>query len=126
MSNAAETLAYIIGGRLVLSTGQAIANLALSTKASIQQAAALYSATAATLTANKAEAESAKQAVLSAQSKQADANATLARANAELVAAEQKLAADRMRQESELNNMRSVQAALVAERELEVSRLSSQ
>ncbi len=126
VSNAAETLAYIIGGRLVLSTGQAIANLALSTKASIQQAAALYSATAATLTANKAEAESAKQAVLSAQSKQADANATLARANAELVAAEQKLAADRMRQESELNNMRSVQAALVAERELEVSRLSSQ
>ncbi len=65
VSNAAETLAYIIGGRLVLSTGQAIANLALSTKASIQQAAALYSATAATLTANKAEAESAKQAVLS-------------------------------------------------------------
>ncbi|AXH56319.1 phage tail tape measure protein [Pseudomonas amygdali pv. lachrymans] len=126
VSNAAETLAYIIGGRLVLSTGQAIANLALSTKASIQQAAALYSATAATLTANKAEAESAKQAVLSAQSKQADANTTLARANAELVAAEQKLAADRMRQESELNNMRSVQAALVAERELEVSRLSSQ
>ncbi|WP_259641253.1 phage tail tape measure protein, partial [Pseudomonas cannabina] len=126
VSNAAETLAYIIGGRLVLSTGQAIANLALSTKASIQQAAALYSATAATLTANKAEAESAKQAVLSAQSKQADANATLARANAELVAAEQKLAADRMRQESELNNMRSVQAALVAERELEVSKLSSQ
>ncbi|KPB95756.1 phage tail tape measure protein [Pseudomonas syringae group genomosp. 3] len=126
VSNAAETLAYIVGGRLVLSVGQAIANLALSTKASIQQAAALYSATAATLTANKAEAESAKQAVLSAQSKQADANATLARAKAELVAAEQKLAADRMRQESELNNMRSVQAALVAERELEVTRLSNQ
>ncbi|KPW42329.1 Lambda family phage tail tape measure protein [Pseudomonas syringae pv. apii] len=126
VSNAAETLAYIVGGRLVLSIGQAIANLALSTKASIQQAAALYSATAATLTANKVEAESAKQAVLSAQSKQADANATLARANAELAAAEQKLAADRMRQESELNNMRSVQAALVAERELEVTRLSNQ
>ncbi|QOI03383.1 phage tail tape measure protein [Pseudomonas savastanoi] len=126
VSNAAETLAYIIGGRLALSAGQAVASLALATKASIQQTAALVGSTAANLAAAKAEAESSKQAVISAQSKQADANATLARANAEIVAAEQKLAADRMRQQSDLNNLRSIQAVLVAEREQEVTRLSNQ
>lgn len=126
VSNAAETLAYIIGGRLALSAGQAVASLALATKASIQQTAALVGSTAANLAAAKAEAESSKQAVISAQSKQADANATLARAGAEIVAAEQKLAADRMRQQSDLNNLRSIQAVLVAEREQEVSRLSNQ
>ncbi len=126
VSNAAETLAYVLGGRLAISAGQAAVGFLASTKASIQQAAALAASTAASLNASKAEADSAKQALLSAQSKQTDAKASLARANAEILSAEQKLASDKIRQESDLNNLRSVQAALVAERELEVTRLSNQ
>ncbi|MDU8429177.1 phage tail tape measure protein [Pseudomonas syringae pv. actinidifoliorum] len=126
VSSAAETLAYIIGGRLAISSAQAAASFLAATKASIAQAGALVYSTKMTISNSAAEAASAKQLLSLAQLKEADAKATLTRAQAEVVAAQQKLAADRARQQSELNNLKSVQLTLTAEREQEAVRLANQ
>ncbi|AHZ95030.1 phage tail tape measure protein [Pseudomonas syringae] len=126
VSNVAETLAYVLGGRLAIAAGQATVGLVAATKASLTQAGALAYSTAMSLKNAAVEAASAKQSLLSAQSKQADANAMLARASAEVGLAEQKVAADRVRQQSEINNLKSVQATLAAERVLEEQRLAAQ
>lgn len=125
-SSAAETLAYVFGARLALSGAQAATGFALATKASIQQAAALVATTAAQWGAVNAETAAAKQALETAKSRQADALALMERARVEVLSAEQKIAADRMRQTSEINNLKSVQATLAAERSLEGQRLKAQ
>ncbi|SOQ11801.1 phage tail tape measure protein [Pseudomonas syringae group genomosp. 3] len=126
VSNVAETLAYVLGGRLAIAAGQAAVSLVVATKASLAQAGALAYSTTMSIKNAAAEAAAAKQTLLNAQSKQADATAMLARANAELGLAEQKVAADRVRQQSEINNLKAVQATLAAERVLEEQRLAAQ
>ncbi|MBV4531010.1 phage tail tape measure protein [Pseudomonas sp. SWRI107] len=125
-SSAAETLAYVFGARLALSGAQAASSFALATKASIQQAAALVATTAAQWGAVNADSAASRQALETAKSRQADALALMERARLEVVTAEQKIAADRMRQTSEINNLKSVQATLAAERSLEGQRLKAQ
>ncbi len=126
VSSAAETLAYIIGTRMAVAALQGAASFAMATKASVMQAGALAYSTAQSIRNTAAEAAAAKQTLLNAESKYADANAGMARANAEIAAAGQKVASDRMRQQSEINNLKSVQAALAAERVLEEQRLAAQ
>ncbi|SOS34698.1 tail tape measure protein [Pseudomonas syringae group genomosp. 3] len=126
VSSAAETLAYIIGTRMAVAALQGAASFAMATKASVMQAGALAYSTAQSIRNTAAEAAAAKQSLLNAESKYADANAGMARANAEIAAAGQKVASDRMRQQSEINNLKSVQAALAAERVLEEQRLAAQ
>ncbi|QOI04613.1 phage tail tape measure protein [Pseudomonas savastanoi] len=126
ISNVAETLAYIMGARLAISALQAAAAFGASFKASVMQAGALAYSTKMTISNTAAESASAAQSLLSAESKYADAKAMLARAGTEMVAAEQKVAADRLRQQSEINNLRTVQMTLTAEREQEAVRLANQ
>lgn len=126
ISGAAETLAYIFGARLAVAAAQGAASFAMATKASIMQASALAYSTTQSIRSAAAEAESSKQALLNAEAKNADARAMLARANTEIATAGQKVAADRTRQQSEINNLKSVQSALAAERVLEEQRLSAQ
>ncbi|KPW35532.1 hypothetical protein ALO87_200103 [Pseudomonas syringae pv. apii] len=126
VSSAAETLAYIIGTRMAVAALQGAASFAMATKASVMQAGALAYSTTQSIRNTAAEAAAAKQSLLNAESKYADANAGMARANAEIAAAGQKVASDRMRQQSEINNLKSVQAALAAERVLEEQRLAAQ
>ncbi|GFM89340.1 hypothetical protein PSCICO_47390 [Pseudomonas cichorii] len=126
ISSAAETLAYILGTRLAVAAAQGAAGFAMATKASIAQAGALARSTAMSIQNANTEAASAKQILTLAQLKEADAKATLTRAQAEVAAAQQKLAADRARQQSELNNLKTVQMTLMAEREQEAVRLASQ
>lgn len=126
VSNAAETLAYIIGARLALSTGQAVIGFAAATKASIQQAGALVYSAAATWKSVEADAATARQTLATTQARQADAKVLLERANLEVLAAEQKVASDRVRQQSDINNLKTIQTMLAAERVLEEQRLASQ
>nr|WP_082304668.1 phage tail tape measure protein [Pseudomonas amygdali] len=126
VSSAAETLAYIIGTRVAVAALQGAASFAMATKASIMQAGALAYSTTQSIRNTAAEAAAAKQSLLNAESKYADATAGMARANAEIAAAGQKVASDRVRQQSEINNLKSVQAALAAERVLEEQRLAAQ
>ncbi|WP_122239940.1 tape measure protein, partial [Pseudomonas syringae] len=126
VSSAAETLAYIIGTRMAVAALQGAASFAMATKASVMQAGALAYSTTQSIRNTAAEAAAAKQSLLNAESKYADANAGMARANAEIAAAGQKVASDRVRQQSEINNLKSVQAALAAERVLEEQRLAAQ
>lgn len=126
ITSVAENLAYVIGARLVVSAGQAAVSFAASTKAAIEQAVALAASARAADAAVVAEAALAKQSLVTAESRQADAKAVFERAGAEVAAAEQKVAADRIRQASEVGNLQSVQAALVAERVLEEQRLRAQ
>ncbi|KPB64247.1 Tail tape measure protein [Pseudomonas amygdali pv. myricae] len=126
VSSAAEKLAYIIGARVAVAAAQGAASFAMATKASIMQAGALAYSTTQSIRNAAAEAAAAKQSLLNAESKYADATAGMARANAEIAAAGQKVASDRMRQQSEINNLKSVQTALAAERMLEEQRLAAQ
>lgn len=126
VSSAAEKLAYIIGARVAVAAAQGAASFAMATKASIMQAGALAYSTTQSIRNTAAEAAAAKQSLLNAESKYADATAGMARANAEIAAAGQKVASDRMRQQSEINNLKSVQTALAAERMLEEQRLAAQ
>ncbi|WP_010216660.1 tape measure protein [Pseudomonas syringae group genomosp. 3] len=126
VSSAAEKLAYIIGARVAVAAAQGAASFAMATKASIMQAGALAYSTTQSIRNTAAEAAAAKQSLLNAESKYADATAGMARANAEIAAAGQKVASDRMRQQSEINNLKSVQTALASERMLEEQRLAAQ
>ncbi|MBA1200449.1 tape measure protein [Pseudomonas capeferrum] len=126
VSNVAETLAVIVGARLALAIGQAVIGFGAATKAAIQQAGATALSIAATNNQLKADAASAAQSLTSAQAKQADAQAALARANADVLSAQQKVASDRMRQQSEINNLKAVQTTLAGERVLEEQRLAAQ
>ncbi|WP_032648867.1 tape measure protein [Pseudomonas syringae group genomosp. 3] len=126
VSSAAETLAYIIGARLAVATAQGAAGFVMATKASIQQAAALTYGAAANWKSVEAEAATTRQTLASMQAKQADAKVMLQRANLEILSAEQKVASDRLRQQSEINNLKAVQITLAAEREQEATRLANQ
>lgn len=90
-----------------------------------QGAEALYAAKA-NQTALATTAKVAQQDLLAAQAKQIDAKASLERANLELSAAQGKVSSDRVRQASELANIKSVEAALAAELALEQERLKAQ
>ena len=90
-----------------------------------QGAAALY-AVNANQAALGASAATAKQDLWAAQAKQVDAKALLARAGLELSAAQGKVASDRARQLSDLAGMKSTQAVLAAEVDLERVRLGAQ
>lgn len=91
-----------------------------------QQAGQALYASKANQTLLASTAATAKGDLYAAQAKQIDAKALLQRANLEIKAAEGKVASDRVRQASELANIKSVQAALVAERLLEQQRLAAQ
>ncbi len=119
VTNVAETLAYIVGGRLALGLGQTVIGFGLATAASLKQAGALAYSTVAAIKQANADAAAASQAVMLAKSRQADAQAVLVRVNAEI-------AADRQRQQVFINNLRYVQTTLAAERALEESRLAAQ
>ncbi len=71
-------------------------------------------------------AATAAQDLAAAKSKQVDAKASVDRANAQVASAQRQVAADREVIASEINRIKSVQVALVAERELEVQRLKAQ
>lgn len=90
-----------------------------------QGAQALYAA-ASNQTLLTATAATAKGDLYAAQAKQIDAKALLQRANLEITSAEGKVASDRVRQGSELANIKTVQASLAAERLLEQQRLAAQ
>ncbi|WP_109512777.1 phage tail tape measure protein [Pseudomonas ovata] len=126
ITSVAETLAYVLGARVALSAGQAVVAFGAATVASVKQAAALVASSAASQLALKAEAETARQTLLTAESRQADALVLMERAKLEVVAAEQKVAADRLRQQSEINNLKSIQTVLAAEVTLEQHRLKAQ
>lgn len=91
-----------------------------------QQAGQALYASKANQTLLASSAATARGDLYAAQAKQIDAKALLQRANLEIKAAEGKVASDRVRQTSELTNIKSVQASLAAERLLEQQRLAAQ
>ena len=119
ISEHAETLSTVLNVVLYAALGKVAAGLA-------QWTAASGASVLANQKALTAAARTAQQDLLSAEAKQLDARALVARAGQELQAAQTKVAADRLRQESELASVRTVQAALVAEMALEQERLKAQ
>lgn len=126
LGNALENVAYVGAAALTLGAGKMAVSFAQATLASVKQAGALVLSTKASLEALTAEAALAKQSLLTAQTRQLEAKALVERASLELAAAEGKVASDRVRQASELGNLKFVQATLTAERELEGQRLKAQ
>ncbi|MET1069997.1 MAG: tape measure protein [Pseudomonas prosekii] len=92
----------------------------------VQQGGSALYAAASNQALLASTAAAAKGDLYAAQAKQIDAKALLQRAGLEIKAAEGKVASDRVRQASELSNIKAVQASLVAERLLEQQRLSAQ
>ncbi|MPQ84483.1 tape measure protein [Pseudomonas sp. MAFF 730085] len=109
----------------VMTTGLYVALGRIAGGFAQQGAQALYAA-ASNQTLLTATARTAKGDLYAAQAKQIDAKALLQRANLEITAAEGKVASDRVRQGSELANIKTVQASLAAERLLEQQRLAAQ
>lgn len=126
LGNALENVAYVGAAALTLGAGKMAVSFAQATLASVKQAGALVLSTKASLEALTAEAALAKQSLLTAQTRQLEAKALVERAGLELAAAESKVASDRIRQASELGNLKFVQSTLTAERELEAQRLKAQ
>lgn len=126
VTNVAETLAGVIAARLVLAAGQAAVSFVSATKASIEHTAALLRSVPAANAATVAAAASASQAAATAIARQAESKSVLDLAAADLAAAEQKVASDRVRQASEVGNLKFTQASLTAERELEMQRHAAQ
>ncbi|MFL1495496.1 phage tail tape measure protein [Pseudomonas antarctica] len=112
LSQALTTGLYVALARVAGGYAQQAGNALYAAKAN----QSLLTSTAAT----------AKGDLYAAQAKQIDAKALLQRANLEIKSAEGKVASDRVRQASELANIKSVQASLVAERLLEQQRLTAQ
>ncbi len=108
-----------------LTTGLYVALARVAGGYAQQAGNALYAAKANQSLLTSAAA-TAKGDLYAAQVKQIDAKALLQRANLEIKSAEGKVASDRVRQASELANIKSVQASLVAERLLEQQRLAAQ
>jgi tape measure domain-containing protein len=119
ISQHAETLSTVLNVVLYAALGKVAAGLA-------QWTAASGASIIANQKALSAAAKTAQQDLLAAEAKQLDARALVARAGQELLAAQTKVAADRMRQESDLAGVRSVQTALAAELALEQQRLKAQ
>ena len=119
ISQHAETLSTVLDVVLYAALGKVAAGM-------VQWTAASGASVLANQKALAAAARTAQQDLLAAEAKQVDARALVARANQELQAAQTKVATDRARQESELANVRAVQAALVAEMALEQERLKAQ
>ncbi|MBS5840637.1 MAG: tape measure protein, partial [Pseudomonas sp.] len=126
VGNALENVAYVGGAALTLGAGKLVASFAQSTAAAVKQAGALVLTTKASLEAVTAEAALARQSLATAQTRQAEAAAMVERAAVELSSAEAKVASDRLRQTSEIGNIKAVQSTLVAERVLEEQRLRAQ
>ena len=126
LGNALENVAYVGAAALTLGAGKMAVSFAQATLASVKQAGALVLSTKASLEALTAEAALAKQSLLTAQTRQLEAKALVERTGLELAAAESKVASDRIRQASELGNLKFVQSTLTAERELEAQRLKAQ
>lgn len=126
VGNALENVAYVGVAALTLGAGKLVASFAQSTAASVKQAGALVLTTKASLEAVTADAALARQSLVTAQTRQAEAAAMVERAAVELSSAEAKVASDRLRQTSEIGNIKAVQSTLVAERVLEEQRLRAQ
>ena len=109
----------------VLTTGLYVA-LARVAGGFAQQTAQAGFAALANQRALTISAATASQDLAAAKSKQVDAKASVDRANAQVASAQRQVAADREVIASEVNRIKSVQAALIAERELEVQRLKAQ
>lgn len=109
----------------VLTTGLYVA-LARVAGGFAQQTAQAGYAAVANQKALTVSAATATQDLAAAKSKQVDAKAAVDRANAQVASAQRKVAADKEVMASELNRTRAVQAAMVAERQVEVQRLKAQ
>lgn len=119
ISQHAETLSTVLNVVLYAALGKVAAGL-------VQWSAASGASVLANQKALSAAAKTAQQDLSAAEAKQLDARALVARAGQELQAAQSKVAADRLRQESDLAGVRSVQTALAAEFALEQQRLKAQ
>jgi tape measure domain-containing protein len=126
VGSALEKVAYVGAAALTVGAGKMVVSFAQSTAASVKQAGALALSTKASLEAVTADAALARQSLATAQARQAEAAVMVERAAVELSSAEGKVAADRLRQASELGNVKAVQSTLVAERVLEEQRLRAQ
>ncbi|VVO30363.1 tape measure protein [Pseudomonas fluorescens] len=126
VGSALESVAYVGAAALALGSAKLVVSFLQAAEASIVQAGALALSTKASLEALTAEAALARQSLLTAQTRQLEAKGLVERAALELAAAQGKVASDRVRQASELGNLKLVQTTLTAERELEVQRLKSQ
>lgn len=115
----ADTLSKLLTAGLYIALGKVASGYAVQAAAALTSVFALRATTAAA-------AEGAKGDLWAAQAKQIDAKAMLQRADLEIKAAQGKVASDRVRQASELANIKSVQAAITAERLLEQQRLAAQ
>ncbi|HHM6772744.1 TPA: tape measure protein [Pseudomonas aeruginosa] len=119
LSNNAELLGTALDAVMVTAAGRAVAAITGLTATWIANAAA--SKAAAVAAAQKATADEG-----AAVAAQRAAVQELARAKAAVASAESEVAASRVRQAAALQNLRDVQAALVAERGLEQARLQAQ
>lgn len=119
LSNNAELLGTALDAVMVTAAGRAVAAITGLTATWIANAAA--SKAAAVAVAQKATADEG-----AAVAAQRAAVQELARAKAAVASAESEVAASRVRQAAALQNLRDVQAALVAERGLEQARLQAQ
>ncbi|VVO44316.1 tape measure protein [Pseudomonas fluorescens] len=126
VGSALESVAYVGAAALALGSAKLVVSFLQAADASIVQAGALALSTKASLEALTAEAALARQSLLTAQTRQLEAKGLVERAALELAAAQGKVASDRVRQASELGNLKLVQTTLTAERELEGQRLKSQ
>lgn len=109
----------------VLETGLYLA-VGRATAALVQKAGATALAAKETHTSLLIEAEAAAGALRTAEANRIAAKTELDRAAADVAAAEASIGADRQMQASEVARLRSVQAALAAELELEQVRLKAQ
>lgn len=114
----AEVLSQVLTAVLYVALGKVASGYAVQAGAALSSVFAHRSATAAAAAAAKGD-------LWAAQAKQIDAKALLQRADLEVKAAQGKVASDRVRQASELANIKSVQAAITAERLLEQQRLAA-
>lgn len=114
-----EALSQALTTGLYLALGRIAGGLAQWSGSSLYAAASNQTLLAST-------AATAKGDLYAAQAKQIDAKALLQRAGLEIKAAEGKVASDRVRQSSELSNIKAVQSSLIAERLLEQQRLAAQ
>lgn len=103
---------YLAIARVAAVSGTWLVSLAANVKATREQ--------------NLAASQSAQSELVRAQAIRTSAVAEAARARQAVVSAEAQVAADRQRQASEIARLQSVQAAIAAEKELEVQRLRAQ
>lgn len=122
----AESLASVVTAlELAVTTLAAVASAKLIMSLA-ESSAAMYKNAIAAKAKAAADLESANAVNRAALAEQDMAKASLARARADVAAAEQQVASDRMVIASETERLKSTQAALAAEKALEIQRLQAQ